>query len=346
MKQQMKQVLWLLVCVCMLAMGMTVLAETDDTTTTTLTDSTETTVSTEPSETTDPTATTVTTATETTTTETDPTGTEPIVPVLQTTITLSMPNSNTVLAQVRDSNGDPVVGVSLEFLVDGNRYINNITDQNGQVRLPVAVTPSVVVCQMADYQNGTQTYAGSETSISFSPISTLPPTAAPTTTSATVPTTVTTVPPTSSNRTTGSEPMFTTTSVPETTTTAANEGDTTTTQPEEGVTQKVSVFPKTLAIGLMSVGGLLLVAAIVLVILFIVRRPSDEDADGEELPTDETEVAAPAATDATADETVNIADETADVAETAEDDADGTMTETPPKSISLNDLFNNPRNDG
>lgn len=311
-----KQVISLLVMVCCLcgSLSLTVLAET-----TTSADPVVTTTTTKAEQTT------TTTAAGTTTTTTRPSAN--VLQQIKTFMTLTYEH-DTITVRVFDENSQPVAKGTVALAVDGEPH-SLITDSKGIATLSVKKAPSEIRASMAMFQNDQYIYESVQASVlldapsSDAPDNTTPPAGEGTTTTTRVNTT---------------EPPRRTL-----TTTDPAQGDVTVTETVVVTGTTLADTPKAdpvgravpagLAVALIVVGILMVVAAVALLVVFLVRRPRDEESadEAEQTEDDYTFDAYTGLHEPTA------VDEATENAERAEEPS--TEAAEPSAGVSLEDLF-------
>lgn len=302
-----------LLCVALI-LPMTVLAA--ETTTTTKSDTTTTTA---------PVTTKDTDSSTTTSSQKPTTTTTATLQKMATTMTITYEH-RVITIRVTDANGKAVAKATVAVSVDGTPS-SLTTNSSGVATLTVTSDPMEVRASMAAFQNAQYAYEAAQASVVLQTM--------PSTVSTTAPTT-----PTSEN---------TTTSTKVNTTPFASGRPLTTTDPAEGdVTQVVTVTGTTtpssnvseeekepavrLAAGklawvLIVLGVVLVLAAIAILVVFLVRRPHDPDEE------DETEMGSE-------EGMADYEDPEAEEAyETSEDDPATDAEETKGTGVSLEDLF-------
>lgn len=311
-----KRVISLLVMVCCLcgSLSLTVLAET-----TTSADPVATTTTTTVEQ-----PTTTTTADTTTTTTARPSAN--VLQQIKTFMTLTYEH-DTITVRVFDENSQPVAKGTVALAVDGEPH-SLTTDSKGIATLSVKKAPSEIRASMAMFQNDKYIYESVQASVLFdgpssdAPENTTPPAGEGTTMTTKVNTT---------------EPPRRTL-----TTTDPAQGDVTVTETMVVTGTTLADTPKAdevgravpagLAVALIVVGISMVVAAVALLVVFLVRRPRDEES------ADEVEVTEDAYTfDAyTGLHEPTAADEATRNAESAEEPSAEAAEST---GVSLEDLF-------
>lgn len=311
-----KRVISLLVMVCCLcgSLSLTVLAET-----TTSADSVVTTTTTKAEQTT------TTTAAGTTTTTTRPSAN--VLQQIKTFMTLTYEH-DTITVRVFDENSQPVAKGTVALAVDGEPH-SLTTDSKGIATLSVKKAPSEIRASMAMFQNDQYIYESAQASVLFdepssdAPDNTTPPAGEGTTTTTRVNTT---------------EPPRRTL-----TTTDPAQGDVTVTETVVVTGTTLADTPKAdpvgravpagLAVALIVVGILMVVAAVALLVVFLVRRPRDEESADEAEETADaytfdayTGLHEPTAADEATENAERAAEPSAEAAE-------------PSAGVSLEDLF-------